>query len=103
MYLMPEQAYQVMPLMTGVVPEDLRAKVHAKLIGLIEQKKWHVDTGLPGTTFLLDYLIETNEHEVLAKILAQTTYPSWGYQPDEQGGSAGVAVQDGYVEPPGRG
>jgi alpha-L-rhamnosidase len=79
LYLMPEQIYQAMPLLTGVVPTDLRPGVHKKLIDLIKQRDWHVDTGLPGTTLLLDYLMQSDEHEVIAKILNARAYPSWGY------------------------
>jgi alpha-L-rhamnosidase len=79
LYLMPEQAYQAMPLLTGVVPTDLRPAVHQKLIDLIKQRDWHVDTGLPGTTLLLDYLMQRDEHQVIANIYNTTTYPGWGY------------------------
>ncbi len=79
LYLMPEQAYQAMPLLAGVVPEGLVPAIRAKLISLIEEKGWHMDTGLPGTTLLLDVLGECGEHEVIQRIYEQETYPGWGY------------------------
>jgi len=79
-YLMPEQAYQAMPLWVGAVPEAKRDEMHARLIDLIETKcKGHVDTGLPATTFLLDYIEKSDSHETIATIMSQETYPSWGY------------------------
>ncbi len=79
LYLMPEQAYQAMPLLAGVVPEALRPEIRAKLVSLIEARGWHMDTGLPGTTLLLEVLGECGEHEVIRRIYEQETYPGWGY------------------------
>lgn len=79
LYLIPEQAYQAMPLLAGVVPEELQPLIRKKLIDLIEQRNWHMDTGLPGTTLLLDLLTRLEEHEVIARIYNTETYPGWGY------------------------
>jgi alpha-L-rhamnosidase len=79
LYLMPEQSYQAMPLLAGVVPAELRPAIRKKLLSLIEAKGWHMDTGLPGTTLLLDLLGECDEHEVIQRIYEQETYPGWGY------------------------
>ena len=38
-----------------------------------------MDTGLPATTFLLDYLEESDSHETIYTIMNKETYPSWGY------------------------
>ncbi|MBI9072961.1 MAG: family 78 glycoside hydrolase catalytic domain [Melioribacteraceae bacterium] len=79
-YLIPEQAYQAMPLWVGAVPKEKRKEIHARLIDLIENKSdGHLDTGLPGTTFLLDYLEESENHETIYTIMNKETYPSWGY------------------------
>ncbi len=79
LYLMPEQAYQAMPLLAGVVPDGLRPAIRAKLLGLIEERGWHMDTGLPGTTLLLELLEELGEHEVIGRIHDQEDYPGFGY------------------------
>ena len=56
-YVIDEQAYQVMPLMTGVTPEELRPVVMKTLGDLILVKsKGHLDTGMLGTYFLLRFL-----------------------------------------------
>ncbi|RKX40647.1 MAG: hypothetical protein DRP64_12355 [Verrucomicrobia bacterium] len=79
-YLIPEQAYQAMPLWVGAVPADKRDEIHSRLIDLIEKKRdGHLDTGLPGTTFLLDYLEDSDNHETIYTIMNKETYPSWGY------------------------
>ena len=79
-YLLPEQTYQVMPLAVGAVPEPLRRQVHDRLIRMIlDDNGGHIGTGITGTTFLIDYLIRTECHDVLATIYNQETYPGWGY------------------------
>jgi len=79
LYLIPEQACQAMPLLAGAVPVELRPAIRAKLLSLIEARNWHMDTGLPGTTLLLEVLAAADEHEVIQRIYQQETHPSWGY------------------------
>jgi alpha-L-rhamnosidase len=78
-YLVPEQSYQAMPLLAGVVPTELEPAVKARLIAMIAGKGWHMDTGLPGTTLLLELLTMLGEHEVIGRIYDQTSYPGWGH------------------------
>ena len=79
-YVLDEEAYQVMPLMTGVVPESLRGSVSRKLEEIIRVKnQGHLDTGMLGTYFLIQYLQETGRNDLLYTIFNQTTYPGWGY------------------------
>lgn len=95
-YLIPEQAYQAMPLWVGAVPAEQRDVMHARLIDLIENKcNGHLDTGLPATTFLLDYLEESDSHETIYTIMNQKTYPGWGYML-EQGATTIWEQWDGY-------
>ncbi len=79
-YGLDEQVYQVMPLMTGIVPESLRETVQTKLEDLILVKNsGHLDTGMLGTYFLIQYLHEAGRSDLLYGIYSQKTYPSWGY------------------------
>jgi alpha-L-rhamnosidase len=79
-YVINEQAYQVMPLRFGVVPPEKRAAVIAKLQDqILNQSKGHLDTGMSGTYFLIEYLQQTGQDELLATIFNQSTYPGWGY------------------------
>ena len=79
-YGLDEQAYQVLPLMTGSVPDDLVATVQKKLEEIILVKsKGHLDTGMLGTYFLINYLQETGRNDLLYTIFNQKTYPGWGY------------------------
>jgi alpha-L-rhamnosidase len=79
-YVLDEQSYHLMPLMTGVVPEELRPRMLEKLEECIRVKrKGHLDTGMLGTYFLLQYLQEIGRNDLLFEIVNQTTYPGWGY------------------------
>jgi len=79
-YVIDEQAYQVMPLMTGVVPEELRPAIMKKLEdGILVRCKGHLDTGMLGTYFMIRYLSSSDRHDLLYTLMNQTTYPGWGH------------------------
>ena len=69
-----------MPLMTGVVPPEKREAVFAKLKDeILNHSQGHLDTGMLGTYFLIEYLGQTGHDDLLFTILNQSTYPGWGY------------------------
>ena len=79
-YVLDEQAYQLMPLMTGVAPPELRATIMKKLEdGILVKSKGHLDTGMLGTYFFLSYLGEIGRDDLIYTLVNQTTYPGWGY------------------------
>ena len=79
-YVLDEQSYQLMPLMTGVVPAELRGTIMEKLEdGIRVKNKGHLDTGMLGTYFLLQYLQEIDRNDLLFTVVNQITYPGWGY------------------------
>jgi len=79
-YVLDEQAYQAMPLMTRIVPEELRGTIQKKLEdGILVKNKGHLDTGMLGTYFLFQYLQEAGRNDLLYTIVNQKTYPGWGY------------------------
>lgn len=79
-YVCDEQAYLLMPLMTGVVPDQLREGILKRLVDAIVVKSdGHLDTGMHGTYFLFQYLSEIGRDDLLFMIANQKTYPGWGY------------------------
>ena len=79
-YVIDEQAYYVMPLMTGVVPESERAAVLEKLEqNILVKNQGHLDTGMLGTYFMMEYLREIGRNDLVFTMFNQTTYPGWGY------------------------
>ncbi len=96
-YGLDEQAYQVMPLLTGCVPDGLVASVQKNLAEIIlEKNKGHLDTGMLGTYFLIQYLQEAGRDDLLYTIFNQQTYPGWGYML-AQGATTLLEQWNGYA------
>lgn len=73
------QTSQLVPLAFGLVPEEYKQGVLDNLVKDIEQKGYHLDTGMVGTKLLLPVLSDNGYADVAYRVLTQTTYPSWGY------------------------
>jgi alpha-L-rhamnosidase len=70
----------VLPLAFGLVPEELRPKVFARLVDKItKETNNHIGTGLIGGQFLNRVLAEGGRSDLAYTIATQTDYPSWGY------------------------
>ncbi|MCK8493825.1 glycoside hydrolase family 78 protein [Spirosoma sp. RP8] len=67
------------PLMWGLVPEELKAKVAANLAKRVEADNNHLDVGLLGTKAILNALSENGYGDVAYKMASQETFPSWGW------------------------
>jgi alpha-L-rhamnosidase len=80
LYVCDEQAYQVMPLLAGIVPSDLRPRLLQRLEeGIILRRKGHLDTGMLGTYFMMQFLSGIERDDLLYTIVNQETYPGWDY------------------------
>mgnify|MGYP001618167492 CR=1 FL=1 len=79
-YVIDEQAYYVMPLMTGVVPESERALMLKKLEqNILVKNQGHLDTGMLGTYFMMEHLREIGRNDLVFTMFNQTTHPGWGH------------------------
>lgn len=79
-YVIDEQAYYLMPLMTGITPEAARPAVFKNLErNIVEKNSGHLDTGMLGTYFLMEYLRESGRNDLVYTMFTQTTFPGWGY------------------------
>lgn len=67
------------PLMWGVVPEDMKDKVAANLAEKVMQAGYHIDCGVLGAKALLNALNENGYEDVAYRVATQDTYPSWGW------------------------
>jgi alpha-L-rhamnosidase len=75
-----ESIYEAFPLLTGVVPPELRKDVMDKLEHTIRvRNSGHYDTGMHGTYFLLKYLMEAGRNDLIYEMTARKDYPGWGY------------------------
>lgn len=74
------QTSSVLPLAFGLVPDDRREQVVARLVKKIEvESNDHVGVGLIGAQWLMRTLTENGQGDLAFKIATQTTYPGWGY------------------------
>lgn len=79
-YGVGRQMHQIFPLLVGIVPEDERAAVVARFEEDIAGPRPWLDMGSSGLPVMLKYLVEhTRRDELLAELLAKTSYPSYGY------------------------
>jgi alpha-L-rhamnosidase len=79
-YTNGDSIQQAFPLLTGVVPRDLRQGVMEKLEHVIRvQNNGHLDTGMHGTYFLMKYLIEADRNDLIYEMVSKRDYPGWGY------------------------
>jgi len=68
------------PLLTGVVPAELRSAVLKKLEDTIRvRNQGRLDTGMHGTYFLLKFLMEAGRNDLIYEMTNRTDYPGWGY------------------------
>jgi alpha-L-rhamnosidase len=87
--LIDTQASYAVALDMGSVDESIRPKVLANLIGSIERENkddegiirppYSLMTGFIGTASIGTALSEGGKHEVMYRLLQQTSYPSWLY------------------------
>ncbi len=73
------QTEQSMPLMWGVVPDDMRQFVANNLAKKVQDNGFHLDVGVHGAKALLFALSENGHAETAYKVAAQDKYPSWGW------------------------
>jgi alpha-L-rhamnosidase len=79
-YTSGDSIQEAFPLLTGIVPADLRTAVMEKLVDTIRvQNKGHLDTGMHGTYFLIKYLMEADRNDLIYGMTNTHEYPGWGY------------------------
>jgi alpha-L-rhamnosidase len=79
-YTNGDSVQEAFPLLTGIVPDELRKGVMEKLENTIRvQNKGHLDTGMHGTYFLMKYLMEADRNDLMFEMASQRDYPGWGY------------------------
>lgn len=89
------QAAQAVPLFVGLVEDDQKTEVLAKLLEAIQEKGGHIDAGVVGTKALLQVLMRYGQQEVLYALANKRTFPGWGYWVDELGATTLFQNWDG--------
>ncbi|VGO13420.1 hypothetical protein PDESU_01977 [Pontiella desulfatans] len=92
-----DQVTYVIPLMAGVVPDELHDEVFDGFEEtLIEKNKGHLSTGLSGTYMMIQYLQSIDRDDLIYSFSSKRTYPSWGYM-IENGATATWEYWDGKL------
>ena len=79
-YLGGTQCAFVLPLTFGLVPEDHKQAVIAKLVeDIMVKNDGHLSVGIIGMQWLMQTLTECGHPEAAWTLATQTTRPSWGY------------------------
>jgi alpha-L-rhamnosidase len=76
-YAIGSQTSQLLPLVLGFVPEELRALVIARFVDQIARDNHHLTTGFVGTPWLLTGLTEAGQGELAYRIATQPDYPGF--------------------------
>lgn len=63
----------------GLVPDTLKAKIAMNLANSVKAENNHLDVGLLGTKSILNALSENGYADVAYALVAQKTFPSWGW------------------------
>ncbi len=74
------QGLYVLVLAMDAVPDELRPKVIANLVGLITDNGYRLDTGFASIGFLMDTLYDHGHQDIAYRLLFQTACPSWLYE-----------------------
>lgn len=78
-YAEGHQTEMSVPLLWGLVPDEVKSKVAANLAKQVESDGFHLDVGLLGQKAILNALSENGYGDLAYKIASQETYPSWGW------------------------
>jgi len=79
-YTNGDSVQEAFPLLTGIVPPELRKGVMDKLENTIRvQNNGHLDTGMHGTYFVMKYLMEADRNDLVFEMASKKDYPGWGY------------------------
>jgi len=79
-YANGEQSYLSFPLLMDVPTKEERNRVFENLENDIKiTHNGHLNTGMLGTYFMLQYLTEIGRSDLIYLMMKQQTYPGWGY------------------------
>jgi alpha-L-rhamnosidase len=83
------QSAQILPLAFGLVPDERRGPLSARLADdIAKARQGHAYVGVIGARYVLPVLTETGHHDLACAVATQTREPSWGYWTDVAGFTA---------------
>ena len=80
LYAADSQTAQAMPLYFGMTHEDKRSLVLQQLLENIQKtRKSHISSGIIGTYYVFQTLMESGHNELAYAMVTQEDFPSWGH------------------------
>ena len=73
------QTCYCLALYFDLLPEQKRELAEGFLIKALGEKDWHLSTGFVGLSYLLPALTQMGHLDIAYRLLANDTFPSWGY------------------------
>ncbi len=74
------QTAYALALYIDILPEDMESKAAQRLVELIKEADWHLNTGFLGIKHLLPALSKLGYNDVACRLICDKTFPSWGYE-----------------------
>jgi len=75
-----QQTYLAFPLLLDLVPAEHRQRVLGNLIDdVVTTRGGHLDTGVLGSHYLLDALMNEERSDLIHRMTTQRTWPGWGF------------------------
>jgi len=73
------QTRYVLAIAFGLLDADKQKLAGEHLVKAIEERDWHLSTGIHGTKELMNALTKIGRNDVAFRLLHNDTYPSWGF------------------------
>lgn len=77
-YLDGKQGANLFPMAFGIVPSGEKVRVFATVLKLLEQQKYHFDTGILATPLLLKVLTDNGRPDLAYTVMNQKDFPGYG-------------------------
>ncbi|MDR2641592.1 MAG: glycoside hydrolase family 78 protein [Planctomycetaceae bacterium] len=90
--IVKSQTSQALPLFLGIVPEDMKEKVVARLIEAVDIYDGHINTGFIGSNPLLEYLSERGHVDKAFKMVNKREPSGWLYMVKDEKSTMGECL-----------
>lgn len=77
------QTGYVLPIAFGMLSPEMKDKVEKNFVELVKKDNFTVQTGFPGTPFLLEALVMSGHKDLALKVLLNEKCPSWLHEVKE--------------------
>ncbi|MDR1593183.1 MAG: hypothetical protein LBS43_01705, partial [Prevotellaceae bacterium] len=91
------QTSQALPLWLGIVPDDMKEKVTARLLEAVEIYDGHINTGFIGSNPLLEYLSANGYVDMAYKMVSKREPSGWLYMVKDEKSTMGECLY-GYPD-----